>query len=309
MALRAHGLARLRARERALELAGGGRDPIGARPGRAPRATPRRRRWLVVVTPRVSARARAGRRRAGAAVCVLAAATATAAKHAHAVLVAPEPGSQGEHDDVLRTSDLSDQGVEAPSGACRSPATGRVAIEDGDQRYPGCAADASEHWDVRPATAGDDRDPLAIRVVSERVEYKRQGELLRLPLDQRRCAGEEELAALRVELAEDAEILCVEPQPVQAPSCSKRRLALRTGTRASRGAPDALLLRTTDEASAPRRARRSLTPWPGAVWGAGAWTSVRRPTRERWSRSQRRLLSGECRSCRGHPNWHRAPRT
>ena len=85
------------------------------------------------------------------------------------------------------------------------PAPAHVAVVDDDVRDARPPADLDEERQVRLAAALDDRDLLAVRVVAERVEDERERDLLGHALDEDRRAREEQLAALRVELAHDPE--------------------------------------------------------------------------------------------------------
>jgi hypothetical protein len=66
---------------------------------------------------------------------------------------------------------------------------------------PNRTADTGEQGDVRLAPALDDRDRFTVGVVPQSAEDEREDELLRSPLDEERGPGEEELAALGVELS------------------------------------------------------------------------------------------------------------
>ena len=68
-------------------------------------------------------------------------------------------------------------------------------------------ADADEQPQVRLAAAVHDGHLLAIHVIAERAEHERERELLGAALHEQRSAREEQLAALRVDLAERAEAL------------------------------------------------------------------------------------------------------
>lgn len=76
----------------------------------------------------------------------------------------------------------------------------RVPVVHRDERQADRSADLAEQREVALPAAFDDRDALAIRVVSERLEHEGERELLRQPLDEDRRVCEEQLAARGIEL-------------------------------------------------------------------------------------------------------------
>ena len=112
-----------------------------------------------------------------------------------------------EHDHTLLPGRLGDQRVQRLLGRREPAARLPVAVVHDDKGDTGRAADPREEGDVRLAAALDDRDRLPVDVVAERREHERQHELLGQTLDEDDRAGEEELAAGRVELGHHAEVL------------------------------------------------------------------------------------------------------
>ena len=112
-----------------------------------------------------------------------------------------------EHDRTPAARDRGDQAIELDLGGDRLLARLRVPVVDDHERNAACLADPCEDRDVGLAAALDDRDLVAVGIVTERGEDRRQDELLRPALDEDHRARKEELASLGVELAHDPERL------------------------------------------------------------------------------------------------------